>query len=102
MPGRGAPGSGHHDHEGDHRPGPVPYLPADWATDEERREAAGVPEDCAFATKPQQALAMVTGALARGIAARWFAGDEVYCGRELRRGIRSLDLGYTVGIEVSP
>jgi SRSO17 transposase len=35
------------------------YLPADWAADEERREVAGVPEEIAFATKPQQALAMV-------------------------------------------
>ncbi|MFF6946918.1 IS701 family transposase, partial [Streptomyces lavendulae] len=64
----------------------VLYLPADWAADEERREVAGVPERIVFATKPQQALAMVADALATGIAARWFAGDEVYCGRELRRG----------------
>ncbi|MGW2997465.1 IS701 family transposase [Streptomyces sp. NPDC001193] len=70
----------------------VLYLPADWAGDEERREMAGVPEEVGFATKPQQALAMVADALATGIAARWFAGDEVYCGRELRRGIRSLHL----------
>ncbi|MEV8562524.1 transposase [Streptomyces sp. NPDC051917] len=50
------------------------------------------------ATKPQQALSMVAGALSIGIQARWFAGDEVYCGRGLRRGIRALGLGYTVGI----
>jgi SRSO17 transposase len=74
------------------------YLPADWAADEERREVAGVPEEVVFATKPQQALAMVTDALTAGIEATWFAGDEVYCGRELRRGIRSLGLGYAVGI----
>ncbi|PNE42857.1 hypothetical protein AOB60_01885 [Streptomyces noursei] len=74
------------------------YLPADWAADEERREVAGVPEEIVFATKPQQALAMVTGALQAGLKGRWFAGDEVYCGRELRRGMRSLGLGYTVGI----
>ncbi|MCX4784519.1 IS701 family transposase [Streptomyces sp. NBC_01264] len=77
------------------------YLPADWAADEERRQMAGVPEHVTFATKPQQALAMVTDALATGIEARWFAGDEVYCGRELRRGIRALDLGYVVGIPAS-
>ncbi|MFI1472475.1 IS701 family transposase [Streptomyces wuyuanensis] len=74
------------------------YLPAGWAADEERREVAGVPEEVVFATKPQQALAMVTDALTTGIKATWFAGDEVYCGRELRQGIRSLGLGYAVGI----
>ncbi|MFF1420970.1 transposase [Streptomyces sp. NPDC058280] len=67
-------------------------LPADWAEDEERREVAGVPQEIVFATKPQQALAMVTDALATGIVARWFAGDELYCGRELRRGIRALGI----------
>ncbi|MER7577571.1 transposase, partial [Streptomyces sp. NPDC126514] len=96
VPGGGASGGGLRDHEGDHRPGPV--SPGGLAADEERREVAGVPEEIGFATKPQQALSMVTGALATGIEARWFAGDEVYCGRELRRGIRSLGPGYTVGI----
>jgi SRSO17 transposase len=74
------------------------YLPADWAADEERRMVAGVPEEAGFATKPQQAVAMVAEALAAGIQARWFAADEVYCGRELRRDIRALNLGYTVGV----
>ncbi|MFG2638945.1 transposase [Streptomyces sp. NPDC048362] len=40
------------------------YLPADWAADEERRKATGVQAEIVFATKPQQALAMVTDALA--------------------------------------
>jgi SRSO17 transposase len=61
------------------------YLPADWAADEERRDAAGVPEEIGLATKPQQVLSMGAGALSIGIQARWFAGDEVYCGRGLRR-----------------
>ncbi len=74
------------------------YLPADWAADEERRELAGVPQEIVFATKPQQAVAMVADALAAGMQARWFAGDEVYSGRQLRHDIRALGLGYTVGV----
>lgn len=57
------------------------YLPADWAAEEERREAAGVAERTGFAAKPQQALAMAADAHGTGTEARWFAGDEVYCGR---------------------
>ena len=73
------------------------YPPADRAADEERREVAGVPREITFATKPQQAPAMVSDAVAAG-KARWFAGDEVSCGREPRRGIRALGLGHTVGV----
>ncbi|MER6358967.1 IS701 family transposase [Streptomyces sp. NPDC001634] len=74
------------------------YLPADWAADDERREAAGVPDEITFATKSQQAARMVADALDAGVRARWFAADEVYCGRELRMEIRRLGLGYAVGV----
>jgi SRSO17 transposase len=74
------------------------YLPKDWAADEERRDVAGVPEEIMFATKPQQTAAMVANALQSGIDAHWFAGDEVYSGRELRTEIRVFGLGYAVGV----
>ncbi|MET7518284.1 IS701 family transposase [Streptomyces sp. NPDC005480] len=74
------------------------YLPADWAADEERRTLAGVPDEVVFATKPQQAVTMVAAALAAGIRASWFVADEVYGGRELRRQVRTLNLGYTIGV----
>lgn len=74
------------------------YLPADWAADDERREAAGVPEEITFATKPQQAGQMVATAIEDGVRARWFAADEVYGGRELRQHIRDLGLGYAIGV----
>lgn len=66
----------------------VLYLPKDWAADEERREVAGVTEEIMFATKLQQTAAMAENALELGVQARWFAGDEVYSGRELRRNLR--------------
>ncbi len=59
---------------------------------------AGVPEEIMFATKLQQAAVMVKNALELGVRARWFAGDEVYSGRELRRNMRELGLGYAVGV----
>jgi hypothetical protein len=34
------------------------------------------------------------GALELGVNARWFTGDEVYCGQELRRSPGELGLGY--------
>ncbi|WP_326798134.1 hypothetical protein OG946_24355 [Streptomyces sp. NBC_01808] len=46
------------------------YLPADRAADDERRELAGVPSGIGLATKSQQPLSMVTGALTAGIQAR--------------------------------
>ncbi|MFE4415057.1 transposase, partial [Streptomyces sp. NPDC056821] len=74
------------------------YLPRDWAADEERRTVAGIPEEIMFATKLQQTAAMVKNALDLGVRARWFAGDEVYSGRELRRNLREFGLGYAVGV----
>ncbi|ANZ21765.1 DDE superfamily endonuclease [Streptomyces noursei ATCC 11455] len=46
------------------------YLPRDWAADEERREAAGLPEEIMFATKLQQTATMVANALELGVRAR--------------------------------
>jgi SRSO17 transposase len=54
------------------------YLPKQWAEDKERREAAGIPEEVAFATKPKIARAMLERAFAAGVACRWVTGDAVY------------------------
>jgi SRSO17 transposase len=45
------------------------YLPRAWTFDEERRELAGVPEEIEFATKPEQAAAMLRAACGRGVRA---------------------------------
>ncbi len=63
------------------------YFGKDWAGDEERRLLAGVPDEITFATKPQQAAAMLARARDLGIPACWLAGDEVYgCRRTCERG----------------
>jgi SRSO17 transposase len=54
------------------------YLPKDWAADADRRAAAGIPEDVAFATKPRLAEAMIGRARRLGVQAAWVTGDAVY------------------------
>jgi len=69
------------------------YLPEGRAADEEHRELAGIPEEVMFASKPQLADGLLDRAHARGIRAAFVTGDEVYGGRELRRGIRRRGMG---------
>src|SRR5438067_5587451 len=54
------------------------YLPEAWAADRTRRAEAHVPEEVSFATKPQQAIAMLEHAWQQGVPMRWVTGDEVY------------------------
>jgi SRSO17 transposase len=77
------------------------YLPQACAADEEHRELAGVPEEVMFATKPQLAGALLDRAHAAGIRAAFVAGDEVYGGRELRRGIRQRGMGYVMAVRAN-
>ncbi len=61
------------------------YLPREWADDLERRHEAGVPEEVAFATKPELARRMLARALEAGVPAAWVTGDSIYGGdRRLR------------------
>lgn len=61
------------------------YVPREWADDAARRQEAGVPEEVAFATKPQLARRMLERALGAGVPAAWVTGDSIYGGdRRLR------------------
>ena len=53
-------------------------LPKDWTEDTARRAAAGIPDDVAFATKPELARRMVARAIAAGVPFAWVLGDEIY------------------------
>src|SRR5260221_9833072 len=53
------------------------YLPEKWAGDRDRCRQAGVPDDRAFATKPELARQMVERAIGAGVPFGWFAADEV-------------------------
>jgi SRSO17 transposase len=56
------------------------YLPQEWTSDRERRQAAGVPETVTFATKPELARRMLARVDAAGLPAAWVTGDTVYGG----------------------
>jgi SRSO17 transposase len=77
------------------------YLPGACAADEEHRELAGVPEEVMFATKPQLAGALLDRAQFLGAHAAFVAGDEVYGGRPLRRGIRQRGMGYVMAVRAN-
>ena len=80
----------------------VLYLPRSWTCDPARCQAAGVPPDTAFATKPALATEMITRALDAGTPAGWVAGDEVY-GQDplLRAELARRGLGYVLAIRKS-
>src|SRR5436189_6394823 len=54
-----------------------------------------------FATKPELARALLQKARQRGIRAPFVAGDEVYGGRDLRRAIRALGMGYVLAVRAN-
>jgi SRSO17 transposase len=54
------------------------YLPKEWTDDPDRLEAAYVPADVGFATKPKLATRMIARAIAAAIPFKWVAGDTVY------------------------
>ena len=75
------------------------YLPAEWAADRARRRQAQVPEDIAFATKPEIALEQLRWACAAGLPRGVVLLDAGYGNNsELRTEITTLDLTYVAGI----
>ncbi len=75
------------------------YLPEEWAADSERRTEAGVPEEVAFATKPQIARCMLERAFKAGVPAAWVTADSVYGGDfTLRKEVTERKQRYVVGV----
>jgi len=75
------------------------YLPRSWAGDPARRQAAGIPEDVAFATKPALAAEMIGAALDAGVPAAWVTGDEVYgADPGLREDLEKRGTGYVLAV----
>lgn len=75
------------------------YVPKNWAEDPARRRAAGIPEDLAFATKPQIALEQIRQAVAAGIPPGVVVMDGGYgWDARLRGGIVELGLDYAAAV----
>jgi SRSO17 transposase len=78
------------------------YLPETWAWDPTRRATAGVPAEVTFATKPAQAVEMLTDALDAGVGVDFLAADSAYGrDRRLRRACHERGLPYVVEVPVN-
>ncbi|HEV2125458.1 MAG TPA: IS701 family transposase [Chloroflexota bacterium] len=75
------------------------YLSKAWVENQERRAAAGVPEDVPFATKGDLAQVMLERAFAANVPAAWVTGDEIY-GNDgaLRRWLESEGRPYVLAV----
>jgi len=75
------------------------YLPQEWANEQQRREAAGVPEEVKFATKPQLARVMLERARTAGVALAWVTADTVYGNdRRLREWLEENEQAYVLAV----
>lgn len=78
------------------------YLPQSRTKDRERCRAAGVPDEVAFATKPQLGLAMLQAAVADGLPFSWVAADADY-GKDpaLRSWLQEQRIRYVLAVPVT-
>ncbi|MFI5689499.1 IS701 family transposase [Streptomyces sp. NPDC051636] len=78
------------------------YLPKSWTDDRDRCRAAHIPDERAFATKPDLAKAMVLRAIASPLPIAWVTADAAY-GQEwrLRRMLEETGLGYVLSVPKS-
>ena len=75
------------------------YLPEEWTDDPARCQQAGIPEDVAFATKPQLAQALLARARQAGVPAAWVTADSVYGDdRRLRVWLEAQEQAYVLAV----
>lgn len=75
------------------------YMPKGWCADGPRRSEAGVPENVAFATKPQLAVTMLRQALDTGLCPDWVLADAVYgSDSKTRRFLESRGQPYVLAV----
>jgi len=75
------------------------YLPKSWTDDRDRCREAGIPDEVAFATKPELARQMLERAHAADVPAPWVTADEVYGGNPaLRTWLQSQGQAYVMAV----
>lgn len=78
------------------------YLPRSWAGDRDRRRAAGIPDQVEFATKPEQAQAVIGRAIEAGVPFSWVTADETYGqAKWLQAWLEGQDIWYVMAIRCS-
>jgi len=78
------------------------YLPQSWAEDRDRCQAAGIPAEVEFTTKPRQAKVMISRAIAASVPFSWFTADEVYGqAKYLQAWLEDQDVFYVMAIRRS-
>jgi SRSO17 transposase len=74
------------------------YLPKGWTDAPERVKAAHVPDDVAFATKPQIARRMIARAITAEIPFCFVTADSVYGTGDIETALRKAGKGYVLGV----
>lgn len=75
------------------------YLPKDWANNVDRREAAKIPQNVSFATKPAIASEMIASALDTGMPCAWVLADSVYgADSKLRNMLQDRGQAYVLAV----
>lgn len=75
------------------------YLPKSWSTDRDRCRKAGIPDERAFATKPELARQMLERTFAAGVKLAFVAGDSVYGDhRPLRQWLEGRQQAYVLAV----
>jgi SRSO17 transposase len=75
------------------------YLPREWLDEPDRLQAAQVPPDTEFATKPELARRMLARLGAAQVPFGWVSGDEVYGGdRKLRVWLEEQHQPYVMAV----
>ena len=75
------------------------YIPQEWTADKERCNAAGIPEEFTFRTKPEMAREMIQRAETASVPYKWVTGDCVYGEySELRQSLETNRKGYVMGV----